>query len=104
MKPVTAGERYDSYEQSAALHILASAGKAKSGASVSVTIIFWEQVRLMLSLMSVARQVIVVVPTGYGASRDNPSSLDPLKFFIVQLSVAVGAATANEYEQIPGSA
>ncbi len=57
-----------------------------------------------MSLISVALQVIVVLPTGYGSPRRSPSLLVPVTFLIRQLSVAVGAVMVTDQEQSPGSA
>ena len=69
-----------------------SAGQVMTGFSLSVARIVWRQLEL-LPLSSVAVQVMVVVPVGYGAERAALSERTPTIEATWQLSVAVAVPT-----------
>ena len=64
-----------------------------TGASLSFMVIFCSTGVAAFPLLSLTSQVMVVVPTGYGASRASPSSLVPTGIPTPQLSFAVALAT-----------
>jgi hypothetical protein len=72
------------------------------GASVSNTVTVWVQ-EAWLPEPSVAVQVMVVVPFGYGAFNGWPSLRVPVTVGVPQLSVAVGWPGLTVAEQVPGS-
>src|SRR5450759_3168878 len=74
----------------------------KTGASISSTVIVWVT-ETAFPAASVAVQVIVVTPTGYGASIAAPSLRTLETFTPWQLSVATGEPTATTAEARPGS-
>ena len=68
--------------------VLIAGGGVSVGFSLSFTSIVWVAVAVF-ALASVASQLIVVIPSGYGSVSDRPSLRAPVRITLGQLSSAV---------------